>query len=112
MTIRVLDYSFGMIVPLVLGCRSTPAAISHADSADATAPAASAEAPNTTAGRKLPGSNPGGAGRGSPLSARAGHELAAFAAGCFWGIEDAYRKVPGVVATAVGYAGGHTDEPT
>jgi peptide-methionine (S)-S-oxide reductase len=37
--------------------------------------------------------------------------MAAFAAGCFWGIEDAYRHVPGVVATAVGYAGGHTTHP-
>jgi peptide-methionine (S)-S-oxide reductase len=39
-------------------------------------------------------------------------ELATFGAGCFWGIEAAFQKVPGVIDTAVGYAGGHTENPT
>ena len=58
------------------------------------------------------GTNPGHVGKGVPLVAEAGHELGAFAAGCFWGVEDAFRRVPGVTATAVGYTGGHTSEPT
>lgn len=39
-------------------------------------------------------------------------ETATFAAGCFWGIEDAFMQVDGVVATRVGYIGGHTENPT
>lgn len=56
--------------------------------------------------------DPGGVGRGTPLTAQPGNELAAFAAGCFWGVEDAFRHVKGVRATAVGYTGGHTEDPT
>ncbi|HEY2405396.1 MAG TPA: peptide-methionine (S)-S-oxide reductase MsrA [Polyangiaceae bacterium] len=58
------------------------------------------------------GTNPGHVGAGTPLSPDPGHQLAAFAAGCFWGVEDMFRQVPGVISTAVGYSGGHTDNPT
>lgn len=58
------------------------------------------------------GTDPGHAGNGTPLTPGAGHELAVFAQGCFWGSENTYRHVPGVVATAVGYTGGHTTAPT
>lgn len=39
-------------------------------------------------------------------------ETAYFGAGCFWGIEEVFRTSPGVVATAVGYAGGSIEQPT
>ena len=62
--------------------------------------------------RRTVGNDPGNIGEGTPLTPKEGHALAAFAAGCFWGVEDTFRQVPGVVATAVGYTGGHTDNPT
>lgn len=39
-------------------------------------------------------------------------EKATFGAGCFWGVEETFRQTPGVIETAVGYAGGHTESPS
>ena len=41
-----------------------------------------------------------------------GTRTAVFGLGCFWGAEKAFWQVPGVISTAVGYAGGHTPNPT
>jgi peptide-methionine (S)-S-oxide reductase len=40
------------------------------------------------------------------------NEKATFAAGCFWGIEDDFRKVPGVIEAVSGYTGGSMPDPT
>ncbi|MEL7538847.1 MAG: peptide-methionine (S)-S-oxide reductase MsrA [Pseudomonadota bacterium] len=39
-------------------------------------------------------------------------ERAVLAGGCFWGMQDLIRKMPGIINTRVGYTGGHTDRPT
>ncbi|HEY5082862.1 MAG TPA: peptide-methionine (S)-S-oxide reductase MsrA [Bauldia sp.] len=51
---------------------------------------------------------------GQPLKGpyRDGSETALFGLGCFWGAERAFWKIPGVIVTAVGYAGGMTPNPT
>jgi peptide-methionine (S)-S-oxide reductase len=41
-----------------------------------------------------------------------GLEVAVFGLGCFWGAERCFWKLDGVYATAVGYAGGYTPNPT
>ena len=89
---------FYAALPLALACHSTPTT---------TAPEAASATPTTHVG-----TSPGHAGHGTPLTASGNDKLAAFAAGCFWGVEDAFRHVKGVVATAPGYSGGHTENPT
>jgi peptide-methionine (S)-S-oxide reductase len=51
---------------------------------------------------------------GAPLTAPwpEGTQTAEFAMGCFWGAEKDFWQLPGVISTAVGYAGGFTPNPT
>ena len=73
-----------------------------------------------TADEALPGRSEempvpaGHAVNGAPLKPPfpAGLETAVFGLGCFWGAERLFWKIPGVYTTAVGYAGGHTPNPT
>jgi peptide-methionine (S)-S-oxide reductase len=39
-------------------------------------------------------------------------EIATFGAGCFWGVEANFRKIPGVIDAVSGYSGGHMEKPT
>lgn len=44
--------------------------------------------------------------------AEAKKEIATFGAGCFWGVEEAFRRIEGVLKTEVGYMGGRLKNPT
>ncbi|MGH9302299.1 MAG: bifunctional methionine sulfoxide reductase B/A protein [Acidimicrobiales bacterium] len=58
------------------------------------------------------GVEPAGAVGPHPEAASQPSEKATFGAGCFWGVEESFRTMEGVDGTAVGYAGGHADNPT
>lgn len=60
--------------------------------------------PHATAGRRA---------KNSVDCLQASHlQKATFGAGCFWGPELMFQRIPGVVATEVGYAQGHIEKPT
>ena len=98
-----------------VGCQSTASTSASTSAAAVSEPTTSSQsAPLAARGvtKSSAGTNPGHAGEGTPLTPEPGHELAAFAEGCFWGSENTFRHVAGVTATAVGYTGGHTESPT
>src|SRR5487761_1494774 len=66
------------------------------------------------AGRRRRGTRPdqGAAPTTDHLRRSVALETAIFAGGCFWGVEDAFRHLSGVVGTRVGYTGGRTETPT
>jgi methionine-S-sulfoxide reductase len=63
------------------------------------------------AGAASPGA-PGAAGAPSTVAPKAGErEVAMLAGGCFWGMQDLLRKIPGVLETEAGYTGGWLANP-
>jgi peptide-methionine (S)-S-oxide reductase len=100
-----------LVCALLLTLAAVPACHSVGTTSEAKPDKAAATASTAAVTRRAVGTDPGKVGAGTPLEARPGNELAAFAGGCFWGVEDNFRQVPGVVATAVGYTGGHTQNP-
>ncbi len=108
--VSVASFAF-LLAPALVACRTATAPIAS-DPAPTTGASVAGESSEFTVQKTNVGTNPGHAGNGVPLVAAPGHALAAFAEGCFWGSENTFRHVDGVVATAVGYSGGHTKSPS
>jgi len=73
--------------------------------------AAAAAAATVRAQGGVPAAPPKGAETRASGGAAAGREVAILAGGCFWGMQDILRKIPGVLETEVGYTGGWLQNP-
>jgi len=92
------------IVTLTIGYRAAISADGHIRD-DAARQRIAGESADATAGTDRSSRN------AAEQSKETTMETATFAAGCFWGIEAAFRRLDGVVETEVGYTGGHLPEP-
>lgn len=77
-----------------------------------TAVAAIAAVAITIAGFWIPQTNGNEITKGDEPVDKTGLKEAMFGAGCFWGVQATFDQVPGVKETAVGYSGGHVDDPS
>lgn len=95
------------LVLVTMGCasRRTHSSESAREGAPTAAPASSGVA----AARPSSPGDPSARAENSPKSER---EVAILAGGCFWGMEEILRSIPGVLETEVGYAGGPTGDAT